>query len=90
MFKEEQKKKVKFEVQKDEKGNIVYPIQINQSLKLLNIGDVSTLPAYHSEHNIFPIGFKTVRSHASMMIKGAKAEYTCEILEGPDQKPLYK
>jgi hypothetical protein len=50
--------------------------------RLLNTGSICTLPAYHTEHNLFPIGFKTVRSHASIFVKGKKCDYTCEILEG--------
>lgn len=53
------------------------------------MGRISTLPNYHTEHNIYPIGFKTVRTYSSIFFKDKKAEYTCEILDG-GEKPMYK
>lgn len=47
-------------------------------------------PNYHSEHNLFPIGFSTIRVYSSMKVKGVKVEYTNEILEGKEGKPLYR
>jgi F/Y-rich N-terminus len=44
---------------------------------------------YHSEHNLFPIGYISIRTHASIFHKGQKAEYTCEILDGGD-KPMFR
>lgn len=46
-------------------------------------------PFYHSEHNLFPVGYKSLRVYASIFNKGEKAEYTCEIIDGGD-KPLYR
>ncbi len=84
------KKKVKVEIRRDEAGEVIFPIQINNSLRLLNTGIVSTNPNYHSEHNLFPIGFRSVRLYNSIFKKGVKCEYLNEILEGPDNKPLYR
>lgn len=84
------KKISKLNVNKDENGNIIYPVNINSSLKILNFGKICwDKPAYHSEKNLFPIGFKSVREHASMKRLGERALYTCEILDGGN-KPLYK
>lgn len=86
----EVKKKVKNVVQKDNDGNIVYPITISQSLRLVSPGThIKAGPNYHSEHNLFPVGFTSVRTYSSTINKGQKAEYTCEILDGGD-KPLYR
>jgi len=63
------KKKLKVEIKRDEDGKIIYPIQINNSLKLVNLGGISTNPNYHSEHNLFPIGFKSIRVYASIFQK---------------------
>jgi hypothetical protein len=46
-------------------------------------------PNFHSEHNLFPIGYISIRTYSSMFKKGTKAEYTCEILDGGD-KPIYR
>ncbi len=45
------------------------------------LGYINTNPSFHSEHNLFPVGFKTVRIYNSMFNKGVKCEYTSEILE---------
>jgi hypothetical protein len=52
-------------------------------------GVISTNPNYHSEHNLFPVGYVSIRTHASMFKKGVRCKYRCEILEG-DGKPVYK
>ena len=80
----------KFNVPRDTNGNIIYPIIINNNLKILNLGTiVYNNKNYHSEKNIFPIGFKSVREHQSMFSLQNRAEYTCEILDG-GAKPQYK
>jgi hypothetical protein len=80
----------KFIVNRDMNGNIIYPIIINNNLKILNLGTINyTNKNYHSEKNIFPIGFKSVREHQSMFNLQKRAEYTCEILDG-GAKPQYK
>lgn len=84
------KKASKLIVNRDKNGNILYPININASLKILNLGRIcSDKIAYHSEKNLFPIGFKSVREHSSIKKLGERALYTCEILDGGN-KPLYK
>ena len=64
------KKKTKFLINRDTSGNIIFPIQINNSLTLLNTGTICTNPNYHSEHNLFPIGFSSIRVYNSMRTKG--------------------
>lgn len=84
------KKTSKLIVNRDKNGNILYPINVNSSLKILNLGRIcSDKIAYHSEKNLFPIGFKSVREHSSIKKLGERALYTCEILDGGN-KPLYK
>lgn len=83
------KKKAKFEITRDKEGNIKFPININPSLILVATGRICVEPSYHSEHNLFPIGYVSIRTHASMFQKGVRAKYRCEILEG-DGRPIYK
>ena len=83
------KKISKSKIQKDEQGNIAYPIKISGSLTLIHPGVVNPLPAYHSAHNIFPVGFVSERLYASIYDKSKKALYRCEILDGGD-KPIFK
>lgn len=80
----------KFVIPKDEDGEIVYPIVINNSLTILNLGYIETeRSAYHSGRNIFPIGFKSIREHSSMFRAKERMQYLCEILDG-GMKPLFK
>lgn len=70
--------------------NIIYPLQISPTLRLINLGKIEyKRPAFHNENNIFPIGYKAVREHYSYLNPHIKALYTCEILDG-GEKPLFK
>ena len=64
------KKKSKFNIEKDSNGNIKFPVHINNSIKLLAVGKINSSLAFHSDYNLFPVGFKTIRTHASMFNKG--------------------
>jgi hypothetical protein len=44
---------------------------------------------YHTEKNLFPIGFRSVREHNSQIRLGERCRYICEILDG-GQKPQFK
>ncbi|CDW85164.1 f y-rich n-terminus family protein [Stylonychia lemnae] len=82
--------KVKINIDTDKNGDILYPIIITQSLKILDLGYIEwERPDYHSHRNIFPIGFKTIRTHQSLYSVGGRADYICEILDGGD-RPLFK
>lgn len=83
------KKHSKFVLEKDTKGNQIFPIKINSSLRILRLGTIDyERPAYHSERNLFPIGFASEREHQSMNIQGQREIYTCEIKDG-GAKPQY-
>jgi hypothetical protein len=84
------RKNNKFFVKRDDNGNIIYPIFINSSLQILNLGEiVYDKISFHSEKNLFPVGFKSIREHSSMFKLGERTQYICEILNG-GTKPLYK
>lgn len=77
-------------IKKNDQGDIVYPIVVNNSLVIENLGIIDwQRPQYHTEKNLFPIGFKSVREHQSVNIPGERCQYICEILDG-GSKPLYK
>ena len=85
-----QKKFTRITVDRDLEGNIVYPINVSPTLQILNLGVVDFDRAcYHSEKNLFPIGWKSVRKSTSMFSLGKQDSYICEILDG-GQKPLFK
>jgi hypothetical protein len=59
-------------------------------LHILNLGEIEyESPYYHTEKNLFPKGFKSLREHSSMFKLGERAHYTSEILDG-GLKPMYK
>ena len=52
---------------RDENGNIKYPIVVGPTLSILNLGVIEyDRPNYHSEKNFFPIGYKSLREYTSM------------------------
>lgn len=70
-FQEPKKKPPKNLLQKDEQGNIKYPIVINASLQVVNLGTIEhKRPLFHNEKNLFPIGFKSIREHNSQIRAG--------------------
>lgn len=55
-------KNVKNLLKRDANGEIIYPITVNNSLKIENLGKIDFIrPNYHTEKNLFPIGFKSIR-----------------------------
>ena len=77
-------------VRTDDQGNILYPIHVTQTLRILNLGVIDCHRSmFHSAANIFPIGFKSVREAAGILEVGRRAEYTCEILDD-GSKPMFK
>lgn len=77
-------------IQRNEDGEIIYPIQVNASLRILNLGVIDyQRQLYHTEKNLFPIGFKSLREQTSTINPGGRCQYICEIMDG-GTKPLYK
>lgn len=77
-------------VKTDAEGNIMYPIVVTGTLKILSLGVIDpSRDLFHTASNIFPIGFKSVREAASIVEVGRRAEFTCEILDD-GQKPMFK
>ena len=65
------KKFTKVSLERDLEGNIIYPIVISPTLSILNLGVIDwERPAYHSEKNIFTIGYKAIRKGTSMTVLG--------------------
>lgn len=84
------KKFTRINVERDLEGNIVYPIVVSPTLQILNLGVVDYERSnYHSEKNIFPVGWKSLRRSTSMFELGKTDTYICEILDG-GSKPLFK
>ena len=84
------KSKTKLIVPRDEQGNIIFPLQVNNSLTILSLGEIEVeRPSYHTDRNIFPIGFKSIREHSSYKAAGERMQYLCEIFDG-GAKPLFK
>ena len=75
---------------RDEDGNIIYPIQVTNTLKILNLGVVEyQRQNFHSVRNLFPIGYKSIREYSSYVHPNTRCDYICEILDG-GSGPLYK
>jgi hypothetical protein len=59
------------------------------NLVVLDFGRVDQRPAFHSNSNIYPIGYRSIRTHQSLLVLGGRANYTNEIFE-MDGKPMFK
>ena len=63
---------------------------MTQTLKVLNLGVIDyTRPEFHTQTNIFPIGFKSQRDAMGIVEVGKRAIYTCEVLDD-GTKPMFK
>ncbi len=83
------KKRAKHTIVRDGNGEIVYPIVVNSSLQIQNLGVVDyKRPFYHKETNHFQIGFQSLREQGSVANPGERCQYLCEIKDG-GSKPLY-
>ena len=47
-------------------------------------------PGFHTERHIFPIGFTTLRDHASMVDPNGRTQYTCIIIDSGGPGPLFR
>lgn len=71
-------------------GEIIYPVKISNSLTILNFGEIEFVnPAFHSQQNLFPVGYKAERKHRSARFQGQETIYTCEILNH-NGRPVYR
>ena len=69
----------------------MYPIVVSPTLKILNLGVIDySRQFFHSNRNIFPIGYKSIRECASMIYAGQRCEYVCEILDTGGNGPVFK
>eukprot|EP00698_Gefionella_okellyi_P020055 TRINITY_DN6248_c0_g1_i1.p1 TRINITY_DN6248_c0_g1~~TRINITY_DN6248_c0_g1_i1.p1 ORF type:complete len:1850 (-),score=436.56 TRINITY_DN6248_c0_g1_i1:95-5080(-) len=76
-------------VERDADGRVMLPANIGGFL----VHDLGTVvydrKEFHSDKYIYPIGYKVVKTAASMLHSGARARYICEILDG-DDGPLFR
>lgn len=47
-------------------------------------------PGFHTERHIFPIGFTTLRDHASMVDPNGRTIYTCTIIDNGGPGPIFR
>jgi hypothetical protein len=78
---------VKYEMLSD--GKIKCPIFFGLNLKVLDFGTIDTRPEFHSHSNIYPIGFKSIRTAQSIYTLGDRADFVNEIYE-ENGKPMFK
>lgn len=75
----------------DENGDVkpsltqMLPMNLG-SLNILSIGQIPTnRPLYHTENNVYPIGFASTRVYANIKEPERKCVYTCQIIDGGDE-----
>ena len=77
------------EVLRTPNGEVVFPIELGK-MKIDRLGDINPLPEFHTSKYIWPVGYKSRRSYQSFKTPDSKVEYSSEILEGENQKPLFR
>ncbi|KAK9845519.1 hypothetical protein WJX81_008428 [Elliptochloris bilobata] len=78
------------EVERDVNGRPLMPIRLGQALIVYDLGTVEwRRKSFHSETNIWPIGYRSVRFYASRRNPEVRVAYECEILDGGDA-PLFR
>ncbi|PRQ74998.1 F/Y rich C-terminus-domain containing protein, partial [Rhodotorula toruloides] len=45
---------------------------------------------FHTERYIFPVGYESTRRYPSMIDPNAHADYTCRIVDGGNNMPLFE
>eukprot|EP01092_Planopodium_desertum_P006439 TRINITY_DN26811_c0_g1_i1.p1 TRINITY_DN26811_c0_g1~~TRINITY_DN26811_c0_g1_i1.p1 ORF type:complete len:312 (+),score=54.83 TRINITY_DN26811_c0_g1_i1:628-1563(+) len=76
------------DVPRDEEGNLIFPIKLGV-LIVESLGEVSDKAGYHNKKYIWPVGFRSKRTYASMKDPDKKVLYTSEILDG-GEVPLFR
>ena len=60
------------------------------NLAVDHIGQITKRPNFHSEHYIYPIGYRVIRRYFDVRNPGRRVSYQCEISEDADEKPSFK
>jgi len=69
---------------------VALPLHLGNYLSIVSLGTiVYDRPAYHNKRYIFPVGYRALRYHRSLVNPTNKCKYLCEILDSGD-KPLFK
>ncbi|ORY07076.1 hypothetical protein K493DRAFT_344176 [Basidiobolus meristosporus CBS 931.73] len=73
------------QLDKDEKGNYVLPVQIG-ILTVINLGKVEwERDTFHNDRYIWPIGYTVRRTYSSMVDPDKQTTYVCSISDGGDE-----
>ncbi|KAF9099610.1 hypothetical protein BGX23_000653 [Mortierella sp. AD031] len=68
-------------LEKDENGNIKFPVTVG-IITLMKIGHVvSDREAFHNERYIWPVGYTMSRSYNSMVNPNEQTVYTCSVID---------
>ncbi|XP_024367770.1 uncharacterized protein [Physcomitrium patens] len=79
------------EVTRDSASRPILPLVLTDSLRLANLGRIEPdRPGFHNERHIFPIGFTTLRDHASMIDPNGRTTYTCTIIDTGGPGPIFR
>uniref|UniRef100_A0A7I4B419 ATP-dependent helicase CHD1-2/hrp3 HTH domain-containing protein n=1 Tax=Physcomitrium patens TaxID=3218 RepID=A0A7I4B419_PHYPA len=79
------------EVARDSSSKPILPLILTDRLTLTNLGRIEPdRPGFHTERHIFPIGFTTLREHASMIDPNGRTTYTCTIIDTGGPGPIFR
>ncbi|XP_045870713.1 transforming growth factor beta regulator 1 isoform X4 [Meles meles] len=65
----------------DPSGRPVFPIGLG-GLTVYSLGEITDRPGFHDESAIYPVGYCSTRTYASVKCPDQKCLYTCQIKDG--------
>jgi hypothetical protein len=75
----------------DEKGAPSFPIRLSSKMVVSDLGHIVTdRPGFHTDHYIYPAGFKSSRLYWSAIDPSLRVRYTSEIVDTGGQSPVFR
>lgn len=77
----------------DMDGRLIMPLMLGKADARVSIQSIGIIPKYpdnyHNEEFIYPVGFVSKRKYADPRNRSRKCHYTCEILDGGHEGPIF-
>ncbi|KAL2622124.1 hypothetical protein R1flu_002329 [Riccia fluitans] len=83
---------MEYDIERDESGYPLLPLQLTEELTLVDLGtvDPDNPRIFQRDPYIYPIGYVAEREYASMVNASDTTTYTCSIIDGGDEGPVFQ
>ncbi|OAE33336.1 hypothetical protein AXG93_4123s1110 [Marchantia polymorpha subsp. ruderalis] len=88
---EEESTEMEYDIERDEQGYPLLPLQLTETLTLVDLGSVDpdNPRVFHRDPFVYPLGYVAERDYPSMVNPSETTMYTCSILDGHD-RPVFQ